>query len=130
MTAPGSGAPLVARRVAALEAARLAEALVDFRAAFHAWVERPRRSGAPETLEEAEARVVELRAGCSPAELARSERLQAALTALVEPATTPAGVARAAAVVADEYQFGVGPGAPPYLTLEALAAHFRQGGTD
>ncbi len=119
----------VARRVAALEAARTARALVDFRAAFRAWVERPRRPGAPASLEEAEARLAELRAGLSPVELARSERLSAALEALVEPATTPAGVVRAAAVVAEVEELGLAPGAPPYLTLEALAAHFRQGGT-
>ncbi len=74
--------------------------------------------------------MAEMRAGLSPAELARSERLQAALTALVEPATTPAGVVRAAAVVAEIEEFGLAPGAPPYVVLEALAAHFRRGGTD
>ncbi len=120
----------LARRLAAVEAARTAEALADFRGAFGAWRERPRRPGAPESLEEAEARVVELRAGLAPAELARSERLQAALTALVEPDTPPADVVRAAAVIAGIQAFALAPGAPPYLALAALAAHFRQGGTD
>ena len=113
----------VARRLQALEATRTARALADFRAAFHAWLEGP--CGA-ETLEEAEARVAELRAALSPAELAQTARLEAALEALIEPATPPAGVARAAAVVAEMEEFGVGPGAPPYLALEALAAHFRR----
>ncbi len=130
MTAPGSGAPLVARRVAALEAARLAEALADFRAAFDAWVERPRDADDPATLEEAEARVVEMRAGLSPEELARSDRLHDALVALVEADTPPPGVVRAAAVVAEVPEFSLGPGAPPYLALEALAAHFRCAATD
>ena len=121
---------VVNRRVQALEDARTAAALADFRAAFQAWVARPRRPGAPQSLEEAEARVVELRAGLSPAELARSERLQAALTALVEPATTHAGVARAAAVVAEVDDFGLGPGVSPYLALAALAAHFRRRGDE
>ncbi len=113
----------VARRLHALEATRTARALADFRAAFHAWLEGPCAS---ETLEEAEARVAELRAGLSPAELAQTERLEAALEALIEPATPPVGVARAAAVVAAVEEFGLGPGAPPYAGVEALAAHFRR----
>ena len=112
----------VARRLQALEAARTARALADFRAAFHAWLEGPCGS---ETLEAAEARVAALRAGLSSAELAQTERLEAALEALIEPATPPAGVARAAAVVAAVDEFGLAPGAPPYLVLEALAAHFQ-----
>ncbi len=128
MTTPVNGAPPVARRVAALEAARLAEALADFRAAFDAWVEHPRAEDDPATLEEAEARVAELRAGLSPEELARSDRLRDALGALVEPDTTPAGVARAAAVVAEVDEFGLRPGAPPYLALEVLAEHFQHSG--
>ena len=67
-----------------------------------------------------------MRAGLSPAELAQTERLEAALEALIEPATPPAGVARAAAVVAAVAEFGLGPGAPPYAGVAALAAHFRR----
>ncbi len=110
----------VARRLQALEATRTARALEDFRAAFHAWLEGPCGVDDSETPEEAEARVAAMRAALSPAELALSERLEAALEALVEPATT----------AANEEEFGVGPGAPPYLALEALAAHFRRPGTD
>ncbi len=130
MTAPGTGAPLVARRVATLEAARTAAALADFRAAFRAWVERPRDEDDPATLEEAEARAAERRAGLSPEERARGDRVYEALVALVEPDTPPAGVARAAAVFAAVPGFGTGPGAPPYLVLEALAAYFRQRASD
>lgn len=116
----------LSRRLVALEEARTAVALDEFRAAFRAWAERPRRPGDPATLEEAEARVVEMRAALSPADLARSDRLRAALVALVESDTPPAGVAQAAAVVAEVEEFDLGPGAPPYLALEALAAHFRR----
>ncbi len=112
----------IGRRLACLEAARTAAALADFRAAFHAWVARPD----PLTLEEAEARLAEMQAALSPAERAQGERLAGALDALLEPATAPAGIARAAAAIGVAGAYNVGPGTPPYLVLAALAAHFRQ----
>lgn len=71
-------------------------------------------------------RLAALEAARTTAARAESDRLHAALVALIEPATPPAGVVRAAGVIAETGEFGLAPGTPPYLVLEALAAHFRQ----
>jgi len=112
------------RRLARVEESATRAALADFRQAFHDWTVRPDRP----SRAEAEARVARRRAGQSEAERVQGERLYAALVALLEPDTPPAGITQAAAALAEVEEFALWPGVPPYLVLAALAAHFRQAG--
>lgn len=115
----------LARRVQQVEGARRAAALADFRAALDTWLGRQH---AARSQAEAEAALAALEAATAPAERARADRVLAALEVLRDPASSPAAIAAAAGVFVHVPEWGVNPGDPPYRVLEALAAHYRQGG--
>ncbi len=81
------------------------------------YVARPR----PPRYETAVAAHEARRAAQSPEERADGDRIFAALEALIEPATPPPGIARAAAVFAGTPDLALPPDAPAYLVLAALA---------